>query len=380
MKKTLLLLIILSALLLCSCGTINLYQKLYRDGSFDLSFEVKSSSPEFLNLMKSSLEKNNNLKAKLIEEENGFKYVFDKTNFRDLPTGNQLSSLESMGFKKEFKFPYYYYTLTLKNKGFDSSDADTGMSASSLGMGLNYIIEPFGKITDTNGYLLGEDKQAVKFNLMITKEYYLTFRDNFISAYFGGWNKLPEREAKEVINDYNQKSANNPNQENKFSNVQKESENNLFTNGMITGNVGKSVETATPIPSTVIAQNTQNGITLMIHSVKAIKKDTDWGKVTNLQFTIKNDNTKTIYSPVLLLFLYNENNSYVHDIEQKAQVRDSVELGSFLRSEDILTKEVSTNAAYNGDMSKPITLKVILADGLYSPDSKVSIEFNIDFE
>ena len=134
------------------------------------------------------------------------------------------------------------------------------------------------------------------------------------------------------------------------------------------------------VPSTIIAQNTQNGVTLMIHSVKAIKKGTDWGKVTNLQFTIKNDNTKTIYSPVLLLFLYNENNSYVHDIEQKAQVRDSVELDSYLQDGDILSKGVSTNAAYSGDMNKSITLKVVLADGLYSPESIVSVEFNVDFE
>ena len=143
----------------------------------------------------------------------------------------------------------------------------------------------------------------------------------------------------------------------------------------------KSKEKATNwIPSTVIAQNTQNGVTLMIHSVKAIKKGTDWGKVTNLQFTIKNDNTKTIYSPVLLLFLYNENNSYVRDIEQKAQVRDSVELDSYLQNGDILSKEVSINAAYSGDMNKSITLKIILANGLYSPESIVSVEFNVDFE
>jgi len=138
-------------------------------------------------------------------------------------------------------------------------------------------------------------------------------------------------------------------------------------------------KTTTPIPSTVIAQNTQNGVTLMIHSVNAIKKGTDWGKIPELEFTIKNSG-KTIYSPVLLLFLYDENNSYVHDMEQKAQVRDSIELDSFLQSADTITKKVSTNAGYNGNISKPITLKVILADGLYSPDYKVSVEFNVDFE
>ena len=143
---------------------------------------------------------------------------------------------------------------------------------------------------------------------------------------------------------------------------------------------GKLSGTNPQVPKTIIAQNTENEVTLMIHTIKAIKKGTDWGKVTNLQFTIKNENTKTIYSPVLLLYLYNVNNSYVHGIEQKAQVRDSIELDSYLQDGDVVTNKISTNAAYNGDMNQSITLKVLLADGLYSQNYLVSVEFNVDFE
>ena len=193
MRKIVIVLALISMLLLSGCGTININQKLYRDGTFDLSIEIKSDNEMFINMVKEGFEENPVIeKATLIEQDDGFKYVLEKASFDDVSTENGDSMFESIGIKKEFKFPYYYYTITLKNKG--SADSEYG----SMGMSFNYIIEPFGKITDTNGVYLGEDKKAVKFNLMKSKEYYVTFKDLFISSWFGGASKILSREAKET--------------------------------------------------------------------------------------------------------------------------------------------------------------------------------------
>lgn len=183
--------LLVSMLLLTGCGTINIHQKLYRDGTFDLSIESKSDNAMFLNLVKEGFEESPiTEKAILIEDEEGFKYLLEKTSLEDISTESKDSMFESIGIKKEFKFPYYYYTITLKNEG--SEDPEYG----SMGMSVNYILEPFGKITDTNGVLLGEDKKTVKFNLMKTKDYYVTFKDFFIPAWIGGASKILDREAK----------------------------------------------------------------------------------------------------------------------------------------------------------------------------------------
>lgn len=192
MKKLVILLALVSILILSGCGTVNINQKLYRDATFDLSIEVKSDNEMFVNMVKEGFEESPVIeKATLIEQEDGFKYILEKASFKDVSTESGDSMFESIGIKKEFKFPYYYYTISLKNKGVENSEYG------SMGMSFNYIIEPFGKITDTNGVYVGEGKKSVKFNLMKSKDYYLTFKDLFISSWFGGASKILNREAKE---------------------------------------------------------------------------------------------------------------------------------------------------------------------------------------
>jgi len=192
MKRLVVILTLISMLLLSGCGTININQKLYRDGTFDLSIEVKSDNEMFINMVKEGFEESPVIeKATLIEQEDGLRYVLEKASFNDISTESGDSMFESIGIKKEFKFPYYYYTINLKNKG--AEDSEYG----SMGMSFNYVIEPFGKITDTNGVYVGEDKKSVKFNLMKSKDYYVTFKDLFISSWFGGASKILNREAKQ---------------------------------------------------------------------------------------------------------------------------------------------------------------------------------------
>lgn len=187
-------------LLLCGCVTINLNHTLYRDGSFDLSIEVKSDNEMFLNVGKEKLEQFSDSsdfwginKGTLIENEEGIKYIFERMTFDNFSTEYGNSLIESLGIKKEFKFPYYYYTITLKNE--DDEDLEY---YSEYGVSLNYVLEPFGKIIDTNGIYVGEDKKAVKFNLLRSKEYYVTFRDFFIFSWLGGASKIMNRENKKV--------------------------------------------------------------------------------------------------------------------------------------------------------------------------------------
>ena len=195
MKQITIVLVLLITLLLSGCGTINFNQKLYRDGTFDLSIEVKSDNQMFVNMVKEGLENSSFAeKATLIEQESGFKYTRKRipfANFYNVSAEDKENIFKSIGIKKEFKFPYYFYTITLKNKGLE--DPEYG----SMGLSFNYIIEPFGTITDTNGIYVGEDKKAVKFNLMKSKEYYITFKDFLIFSWFGG-SEITNIEPKEL--------------------------------------------------------------------------------------------------------------------------------------------------------------------------------------
>ena len=178
-------------LLLAGCGVVNIQQKLYRDGTFDISIEVNSQNEMFLNGMKNILEENPVFeKAVVTETDEGYRYTLNKVTMESFYTGKGDSIFESIGIKKEFKFPYYYYTITLPNKGLEDSEYG------AMAMSASYIIEPFGKIVDTNGVYTSDKKNQVKFNLLKEKNYYVTFRDFFLMAWIGGASKIVNKEAK----------------------------------------------------------------------------------------------------------------------------------------------------------------------------------------
>lgn len=190
MKKILIGLILL-CILLSGCGTINIRQKLYRDGTFDLSMEVLSDNVMFINLVKEGFQSSQMQQGTLIEQTNGFTYYFEKITFDDFPV--QEDAVEFIDIEREFKFPFYYYTITLVSPGVQQTDMDLGtmgMDFGTMGMAFNYILEPFGKIKETNGMYLGENKKQVLFNLMQTGTYYVTFRDFFLSSWIGGASRV----------------------------------------------------------------------------------------------------------------------------------------------------------------------------------------------
>ncbi|MFH1181386.1 MAG: hypothetical protein V1702_00340 [Candidatus Woesearchaeota archaeon] len=132
---------------------------------------------------------------------------------------------------------------------------------------------------------------------------------------------------------------------------------------------GSQEPAAAPVSSTILAKNTANGVTLTINSVEAVTKGPDWGKLTEIEYTITN-NKATALSPVLLLFLYGSEDA----TQTKAEVRDTLDL-PWISSGETVTNKVTTNAAYHGNMSLPITLKVSLMDD-YPRRNVVSVEFN----
>jgi hypothetical protein len=198
MKKTIPVVLVFSLLLLTACASINMRQKLYRDGTSDLSLSVKSDSEFALNMLKNAFAENPTFEGATYKEtENGFSYTLNKQRFKEDNNSNESSYISNLGISKKFKFPYYYYTITLKNQGLDLSDSESEYGQiGAMGFAFDYTIEPFGKITETNGVLL-DGENAVKFDLTKTKEYSVTFKDFFLSNWFGG-TKIPEMEPKEL--------------------------------------------------------------------------------------------------------------------------------------------------------------------------------------
>ncbi|HLP79502.1 MAG TPA: hypothetical protein VK158_02625 [Acidobacteriota bacterium] len=191
MKKILVIVLTLFALLLMGCGTINVNHKLHSDWTSDITLEVVSESEPFINLVKTGLE--SSLPGAVeIETEDGVMYQLENVKASDLAI-NQTTVFNSFGIKKEFKFPNYYYTLTWDMSG--SEEEDSASQVAGMGIGFNYILTPFGKITDTNGVYVGEDKKAVKFNMLSPKKYYVTFKQSFVSAWLSGSSKVTDRDA-----------------------------------------------------------------------------------------------------------------------------------------------------------------------------------------
>ncbi|MBI3035207.1 hypothetical protein HYY71_02695 [Candidatus Woesearchaeota archaeon] len=63
---------------------------------------------------------------------------------------------------------------------FDTSELETTMGEMFK---IGYTIEVFGKITDTNGNRMSDNKVKFIIGLKENKKYYVTFRDFFISSY-----------------------------------------------------------------------------------------------------------------------------------------------------------------------------------------------------
>jgi hypothetical protein len=205
-KKIILSILILSIVVLSGCVQVDVYQKIKRSGNVDMSLTFEAESPMILNTLKQDLEIDPSIQDKYTYEEtdNSVTYRFTDIDLQkdnlfaeevDSETDTSLLDKENYDFKKEFKFPYYYYTYEIDmTKGnteeldaqeeslFDDSEIDS-LFGEMLTIG--YTVEVFGTIVETNGNRMDDNK--VKFNIGVNtdKEYYVTFKDFFLSSWFG---------------------------------------------------------------------------------------------------------------------------------------------------------------------------------------------------
>lgn len=330
------------ALLLVGCGNVNFVQKIYPDWTFDLSVKVKSDNEFFLNTARSSLEGSPYFeKATLVELDDGFTYNLEKISLEETTVSEQGAVYESIGIKKEFKFPYYYYTITLKNKGLDDNEFG------SFGMSLDYVLEPFGRIIDTNGVYVGDDKKAVKFNLLKEKEYYVTFKHFLISSILSGSNKIIEREAKETS----------------FSKESNLSLGEESDNVPLTKNEQIDLEAIGNYH-----KNTINGITLIVDDYSFSKSTDDFGKLKDITFFLENKQGSDSIFPSLLITVEDSEDS-------RFTVSKEVSLSEDVDNGEIVKLTVATDIGV-GALSNPKELKVSVMEW-YTP--LVSVDFPVDF-
>ena len=176
-------LILLLTLALTACGTVDVEQKLYKDGTFDLTLTITSENEMFMSLF---TEEAGDLEGATVREvEGGVEYTFEGMDIADETLNDSFSGL--WGIEKEFRFPYQYVTLSFDNDVEESPEEDIfGLTPKFY-----YTLEPFGKITDTNG-VYSEDKSKVRFDFMKNEEYFVTFRYFCLVPSWCG--DLPERE------------------------------------------------------------------------------------------------------------------------------------------------------------------------------------------
>ena len=327
-KRIVIFWLLLIALFLVGCGTININQKIYRDWSFDISIEVNSDNQAFLNLVKDGFEDNPiTEKATIVEQESGFKYVLEKATIEDISTEEGNSLFESIGIKKEFKFPFYYYTLSLKNKGSESEEFG------SFGMSFNYMIEPFGKITDSNGVYVGEDKRVVKFNLLKTKDYYLTFRDFFLSSWIGGASKITDRVAKETA----------------FSSAADIPDEEVSNEEAV---LNEEAKTSLPEPSGKFYEKTTNEVTLRVTGYTFERRTESYGKLNEVEVTIYNQKDLSIYPSLQVIAVDKKDSAFT--------VQKTIDL-ELLGSGDYIQKKVNIDLAIPQSQN-PKELKVAVTE------------------
>ena len=192
--------------LLSGCIEVTVHQKIKRSGKYDFNLTFRSDSKELLNSIKSGFEVNDPTSKKLtyLESKDSISYVFTDLDPRtdlivapDIAEGKTGSPQKKVwDLKKEFRFPYYYYTITwdltqdTKQKESESELGDYFGKAFDEMFKMGYIVEVFGKITETNGLRMEDNKVRFDVGMSTNKKYYVTFRDFFlfswIGALFGG--------------------------------------------------------------------------------------------------------------------------------------------------------------------------------------------------
>ena len=200
MRKLVVLFLVASVFLLGGCTEVGVYQKINRDGTFDMDLVLRSDSSVVLDSLKRGLEVDSGVADRYSYEESDksvfyrFKGIDPKIDVlfkKKEQSYSPLSTLQGMSYelKKEFRFPYYYYTyeiVTFKEERHFSDD--WRLEPPKVGgrlVEIGHTVDVFGGVVETNGRQVGSSR--VKFDVEFNKDerYYVKFRDFFVSSWVG---------------------------------------------------------------------------------------------------------------------------------------------------------------------------------------------------
>lgn len=196
MNKKIFFLITIIILLFTGCVNIEVNQKIKRNGNIDLSIIFKSTNSFILESITQDFEINPDIENKAFFEktENSVIFKFKNINPRkesffkkvdddDTPLLDQ----DNYNFKKEFKFPYYYFIYEIGEQKNDTIDEDLQKLGNLFDnmMKINFNIEVFGTIIETNGNQINKNKVSFESTLTSEDYYYIKFRDFFLFTWIG---------------------------------------------------------------------------------------------------------------------------------------------------------------------------------------------------
>ncbi len=191
MKKLILSLIIMISLVLSGCGTVNIHHKIDRNGDYDINFIVLTDSELLIENTIKFLAENEDFNEENIQVlEDGILYQIKSGNMIEFSQEEEDFALISK-FEMEKGFPFNYYTMRFDNS---ITEDKSEINLEEAGVEANYIVELFGKIHETNGEIVDNTTNVVKFNLQEKTDYYVTIREPFFKSLFSGHPELPFEE------------------------------------------------------------------------------------------------------------------------------------------------------------------------------------------
>lgn len=192
MKKLILIFTLILLTLFTGCIGMDINQKIYRDQTTDVSIRFSADSQAILNMGKNELTKNISSDWVYSEDEKSFTFSKKRVDLKTLKSssfGAARSPFSTAEFKEELKFPYYYYTYTFIEPAEPSKRKSTSINEYGEefknAVSLNYNLEVFGDIVETNGLKTGDN--SVRFKLELEpdkdKKHYVVFKDFFLRTW-----------------------------------------------------------------------------------------------------------------------------------------------------------------------------------------------------
>jgi hypothetical protein len=189
MRKVLVLLCV--TLFLAGCVDVQVKQKLYQDGTMDVSLAFISNSSQVLSGFK-GLPVHSSVKDRYVYEETStsITYAFTRVDLqteqlfdvegKDLP----IFARDSYSLTKDSGFPFTYYTYEFQpNKGIGSSGNEQAKALFSV-VKMQYDVEVFGTITETTGTKQSDNVVSFTVDLANNELHSVTFKKWFFTSWF----------------------------------------------------------------------------------------------------------------------------------------------------------------------------------------------------